>query len=178
MAALGIRLRREFLQLGIEMMFEGEALQSFVEKETQREIERIEKEQQQSEAEKIRQHELEMKTRDLELEREKNAGFERQISEGSASPRQAPYPQQGSIDPAMTFAVEPFNENLESIDDYLDRFETLAKLYELETTKWSLKLSLHLRNTPYEIYSKLPPPKSRGLFTSEAGSSKPLWDQC
>ena len=54
------------------------------------------------------------------------------------------------------FPVEPYNESLEHIDTYLDRFERLARDFELPECKWLSRLIPALHGKSYETYSKLP----------------------
>ena len=62
-----------------------------------------------------------------------------------------------SNDPSMTFPLDTFNSNVETIDDFLDKFESLAQFHNLQKDKWPLKLSIALRGTAYQLYSSLPP---------------------
>ena len=114
-------------------------------------------------------HEREMKDKDLKIEEERTRQREAECEtaretttnrdEDNASPMvntQHSQPNHAT-DPAMAFSFETFDERHDTIDLYLDRFNELASVYKLAEDKKALKLSLHLKGTPYEIYSRLPP---------------------
>ena len=114
-------------------------------------------------------HEREMKDKDLKIEEERTRQREAECEtaretttnrdEDNASPMVNTQPSQPNhaTDPAMAFSFETFDERHDTIDLYLDRFSELASVYKLADDKKALKLSLHLKGTPYEIYSRLPP---------------------
>ena len=119
--------------------------------------------------EKEMNHEREMKEKELKIEEERTRQREAECEtarettpnrdEDNASPMvntQHSQPNHAT-DPAMAFSFETFDERHDTIDLYLDRFNELASVYKLADDKKALKLSLHLKGTPYEIYSRLPP---------------------
>ena len=61
----------------------------------------------------------------------------------------------GQVHHSLLFPLDPFDEKLESIEVYLDRFEQIAKMYELPEDKWNLRLAHVLKGKAYEVYSKL-----------------------
>ena len=162
--AESVKLRKELVQLGRDLGYEGEALANFVtaeynkeeekeREEKEREREEKEKDREEKEREKEREHEIRLK--EIEV-RARQESLESQTSQQSGSragsPNTNPTP-----DTAMTFPLDPFNDRLESIDLYLDRFEALANEYNLDNSKWNLKLSQALRGVAYDTYAKLPP---------------------
>lgn len=43
------------------------------------------------------------------------------------------------------------------IDKYMEKFQKLAKSYQLPRDKWNFRLSQDLSGAAYEVYSRLPP---------------------
>ena len=124
----------------------------------EKEKEREEKEKEREEREKERaeeREERELRRLEINVEMEKL----RQPRE-NGTPRSETYSQDtnshSTVDPGMTFPLQDFNPKSDDLLQYLTRFETLAKVHNLQEGKMALKLSLHLKGTPYDIYTKLP----------------------
>ena len=101
------------------------------------------------EQEANRKQEFEIKK--LELEKSSGNNSDSDQNGGSVSSHQSV-----PIPPSMSFSLPPFDDKVESVDKYLDRFERTAKEYELDETKWSFKLAQSLRGHAYDVYAKLP----------------------
>lgn len=49
------------------------------------------------------------------------------------------------------------HSNVDHIDKYMEKFQKLAKSYQLPRDKWNFRLSQDLSGAAYEVYSRLPP---------------------
>ena len=187
------QLKKELIEIGKELGFEGERLVKYVEEESEKETKRIrcekEKEDEKREKEKEREKEIERERQDKErterlnqelaikeLELKTNSAIrikELEIEESiqKEKTKQASYGQDyattivtpsytgspGCAPDPMGFHLDVFQEKLEGIDQFLERFQSLAEVNNLDPTKWALKLSLSLRGRAYEVYARLSP---------------------
>ena len=57
----------------------------------------------------------------------------------------------------MAFPLDPFNEQTDSMENYLSRFERMCVMVGLEPSKWAIKLSQGLRGKSYDIFARISP---------------------
>ena len=143
-----IKIRRDLAAMGKELFnLEGTDLAKYVNEELQK----IEQQEKEASLRILRGKEIE-----LELEREKNK--QRTSEADQKYDCVSPPPNNNQpLDPSMTFPVENFKENVESIDSWLQRFEELCIAYGLADSKRALKCSMHLRGESYAVYCSLSP---------------------
>ena len=148
---------KDLVKLGQTLGYEGSDLQSFVDQErrkieqkAQAEADRAERIARREEAreeanrrenEAARQHEAKM----LQLKKE--------MAENANNTTVADV----NLNSSKNFSpkIPPFEENRDSIDSYLERFERFAKGQQWETTDWSIRLSSLLKGKALEVYSRL-----------------------
>ena len=136
--------------LGKEIGMEGKDLQDFLRderaawrerqatEEREREEERRDREEERRKREIIRRHEVEMAK--IKLEESRN------LSVVQESPGHATF---------KTAKLPPFNENKDSIDAYLTRFEKHHEAMRTDKSNWAIYLAALLKGKALDVYSRL-----------------------
>ena len=134
--------------LGKEIGMEGKDLQDFLRderaawrerqatEEREREEERRDREEERRKREIIRRHEVEMAK--IKLEESRN------LSVVQESPGHATF---------KTAKLPPFNENKDSIDAYLTRFEKHHEAMRTDKSNWAIYLAALLKGKALDVYS-------------------------
>ena len=126
-----------------------EAEREMAKEKAEREMAKEKAEREMAKEQADREHALRLA--ELEIEKER-VQAERTTTPGSNLVLDS---RTGQIHHSLLFPLDPFDEKLESIEVYLDRFEQIAKMYELPEDKWNLRLAHVLKGKAYEVYSKL-----------------------
>lgn len=143
-------LMNQYVELGEKLAYEGDALRDFVKKlfdaERQRRVEVRETEKARREEEKsLIQAQIALKAKEVELEEAKRLN----IQQGTANP-----PDNYSV---FKIKLPKFDENVDDIDAYIERFERHAQTHKWEKKTWATNLSSLLTGKALQAYVCLPP---------------------
>ena len=146
-----VRIKSELKSLGESLGFSGPELVDFMNVEMDK-INKAQKEQndfrlKELEMEKeirIKEIEKEIKLKELEAQKETshnaniNAHNETQGNSFSPISSNIDHNINGNSHPSLFFPLDPFNDKVETVEIFLNRFEKLAETYELPEDKWNI----------------------------------------
>ena len=142
----------ELTTIGERLGYTGTDLQTFVQDERKKLEDKSKEDMDRAERRALREEARELAQRqENEAARKHEADMMQLRKELGETPR-PPASDLGYSAPK----IPPFEEQRDSMDSYLERYERHAKAHKWDEADWAVRLSAHLKGKSLEVYSRLP----------------------